>query len=126
MDAVRICDGTFVVMKVFDKTRFPDELKIATYFSSPELAHDPHNHCVHILDFFDLPNEPNKAIIVMPLLKSFHDPPFETVGEVVDCVGQLIEVCTISSSVIYQLSLMKQGLKYMHDHNIAHRYVWPY
>lgn len=93
MDAVRLSDGAFVAMKVFSKTVHPYELEISQYFSSDELSNGPRNHCVPILDAFDAPDDPDKTITVMPLLKRFDQPSFETVGEVVTCLTQLFEVC---------------------------------
>ncbi|KZV73562.1 hypothetical protein PENSPDRAFT_749974 [Peniophora sp. CONT] len=109
MDAVRLSDGAFVAMKMFRKSEHPHELEISKYFSSPELAHDPRNHCAPILDTFDAPDDPDKIIMVMPLLKRFDKPPFETVGELVACIAQLFE-----------------GLQFIHEHNVAHRdCFWP-
>lgn len=93
MDAVRLSDGTFVAMKLIDKGLHPREVEIAQYFSTPELAHDPRNHCVRVIESFDAPDDPTRAILVMPLLKRFDSPPFETVGEVVDFVTQVFDVC---------------------------------
>lgn len=126
MDAVRLRDGAFVVMKVFRQSQHPHELSISKYFSSPELAHDTRNHCVTILDSFEAPHDPDKVILVMPLLKRFYDPPFETVGELVDCLTQLFEVR--SSFCILQLYVstpIPQGLLFIHEHNVAHWYAFP-
>jgi hypothetical protein len=49
------------------------------------------NHCVPILDVLAVPDE-ERDIIVMPLLRRYSNPPFETFGEVVDCLRQLFEV----------------------------------
>ncbi|KZV73560.1 hypothetical protein PENSPDRAFT_602620 [Peniophora sp. CONT] len=109
MDAVRLSDGAFVVMKLFSKRDHPYELEISEYFSSPELARDPRNHCVPILEAFDDPNDPDLTILVMPLLKRFDRPPFETVGELTACLTQVFE-----------------GLEFIHEHNVAHRDCsWP-
>lgn len=68
----------------------PDELDIGLYFSESFASH-PENHCVpfyEILSFDD--NE--TVIIVMPLLRPYADPPFDTFGEVMECFRQLFEV----------------------------------
>lgn len=58
-----------------------------------KLSSDPKNHCVPFLDVLSVPNEDDKQIIVMPLLLDFTQFPFDTFGEVVECVRQLLEVC---------------------------------
>ncbi|VDB87023.1 unnamed protein product [Peniophora sp. CBMAI 1063] len=104
MDATRLSDGAYVIMKAVDNSRYPNEVAITTYLSSAGLARDPRNHCVPVLDSFDAPDDPTRTIIVLPLLRRFDDPPFETVGEAVDCIRQLLE-----------------GLQFMHEQYIAHR-----
>ncbi|KZV64855.1 hypothetical protein PENSPDRAFT_738046 [Peniophora sp. CONT] len=105
MDAER-AKGELVVMKIIEKSAHPYELDIATFLS--ELK-DLRNHCVPVLDFFDAFDDVGRTIIVMPLLRRFDDPPFETVWEVSECIGQFFE-----------------GLKFMHDLNVAHRdCFWP-
>ncbi|VDC07537.1 unnamed protein product [Peniophora sp. CBMAI 1063] len=101
MDAIRVSDDAPVVMKIIDKHAHPEELNIARSFTP---LRDDRNHCVPVWDFFDAPDDSARTIIVMPLLRKFDDPPFETVGEVVECVRQLLE-----------------GLQFMHEHNVAHR-----
>lgn len=92
MDAVRLSDGKFVIMKIIDKRTHPDELNIANYLTSQK---NERNHCVPVLDSFDAPDDSSRTIIVMPLLRKFDDLPFETVGEVIECVRQLLEVCSL-------------------------------
>ncbi len=73
-----------------------EELRIASYLSSNELCRDRHNHCVPILDVLTDPKDPAISYLVMPFLRSIDHPEFETVGNIFDCVGQLLEVrfCT--------------------------------
>ncbi|KAJ7081129.1 kinase-like domain-containing protein [Mycena belliarum] len=104
MDARRIKDGMDVCLKSIDVTRHEFEREIGLYFSSEPLAADPRNHCVPILDTLQVPDEENTILIVMPLLREYSNPPFDTFGEVVDFFGQVFE-----------------GIKFMHDHNVAHR-----
>ncbi|KAJ7680994.1 hypothetical protein DFH06DRAFT_1405821 [Mycena polygramma] len=111
LDAVRMRDNKAVSIKRLLKQRQlklegPDskymELEIGKFFSA--MTEEPHNHCVPILDVLDVPDIPR----------------FDTFGEAVDFFGQVFEV-----AAVHFLSQMRshrvQGLKFMHDHNIAHR-----
>lgn len=60
--------------------------------SKPDRLKDPMNHCVPTIDVFRDESEPMYDFMVMPLLRSFDDPEFFNVGEVVDFVHQTIEV----------------------------------
>ena len=75
-----------------DTTAFPDEVDIATFFSSKELENVPENHCVPILEVLRPPDDNQYVILVMPFLRECLDPPFETVGEVVEFLRQIFEV----------------------------------
>ena len=70
------------------------ETSIGRFLTSPELLRDPTNHCVPILDSFpdELSNE--ISFIVMPMLRRFNDPPFDSVDEVVSFAEQCMEVGT--------------------------------
>ncbi|EIW87279.1 hypothetical protein CONPUDRAFT_116467 [Coniophora puteana RWD-64-598 SS2] len=107
MDAIRKEDGAFVTMKRFRCDIHPFEKDVAEFFSRDELASDPKNHCVKVIEFLQVPdgNPDSKIIIiVMPLLRDIDDPMFETVGELMGCLQQLFE-----------------GLQFMHKHHVAHR-----
>ncbi|KAJ7162164.1 hypothetical protein C8R46DRAFT_904157 [Mycena filopes] len=82
----------------------PRELEIASLVSSSPLKEDPRNHCVPILEVLDVPDVEDCSIIVMPLLRRFGSPRFDTFGETIDFFDQAFE-----------------GLKFMHDNNVAHR-----
>ena len=69
----------------------PYEVDIGLYFSSESLASHPENHCIPFYEILSL-DDNETAIIVMPLLRSYADPPFDTFGEVVECFRQLFEV----------------------------------
>ncbi|KAJ7141188.1 kinase-like domain-containing protein [Mycena epipterygia] len=115
LDAVRIRDNTDVALKLLKKSTHVKEvdgevvgefveLEIGLFFSSDPLAKDPRNHCVPILEVIQVPDDDDSTIIVMPFLRPYSDPRFDTFGEAIDCFGQIFE-----------------GLKFMHDHNVAHR-----
>ncbi|EIW83434.1 hypothetical protein CONPUDRAFT_102207 [Coniophora puteana RWD-64-598 SS2] len=108
LDAVRLSDGQFVMLKMIFESRHPHEVEIGQYLSSEPLASDPANHCVPLYEVLRVPHDDAdddiRLILVMPLLRTFDDPPFDTVGEVLDLCGQVFD-----------------GLKFMHDHHVAHR-----
>ncbi|EGN93817.1 hypothetical protein SERLA73DRAFT_78193 [Serpula lacrymans var. lacrymans S7.3] len=97
-------DGAFVTLKLFKKSRLPYEIEIGQLFSTEPLSSDPANHCVLIYDVLVVPDEEDRAIIVMPLLRFFDDPPFDTFGEVIHFLRQIFA-----------------GLRFMHKQHIAHR-----
>ncbi|KAI9509439.1 kinase-like domain-containing protein [Russula earlei] len=103
MDATRQPDGKQVMLKKVTPDEGPHELKIAQYFSSPDLAQDPSNHCVPLLDVIEMPNTGHR-LMVMPFLRPFNNPHFQTFGEF---VAFFTQIC--------------QGLHFMHKRNIAHR-----
>jgi len=103
-DAKRVSDGTSVVLKSIRPSEHPDEINISTFLSSEGLASDPRNHCIPIYEVLTVPDVKDRAILVMPLLRTYNDPPFQTFGEAVDFMRQLIE-----------------GLQFMHSHHVAHR-----
>ena len=103
MDAVRKLDGKYVVLKRFDCKKHPFEKEITQFLCQGDLASDPKNHCVRIIEFLEIPDS-DTVILVMPLLREIGDPMFETVGELMGCLHQLFE-----------------GLQFMHKHHVAHR-----
>ncbi|KAJ6624314.1 hypothetical protein B0H10DRAFT_1784847 [Mycena sp. CBHHK59/15] len=104
MDATRISDGTFVMLKYIETKFHPHEIEIGTWFSQEPQASDPDNHCVPILEVLDLPDIADMRIIVMPMLRNYDKPRFDTFGEVVQFFSQILK-----------------GLRYMHRNNVAHR-----
>ena len=125
MDATRRCDGKHVMFKKVYPDEGPHELIITRLFSLPEFARDPRNHCVPLLDIIEMPQNGRK-LLVMPFLRPFNNPRFQTFGEFVAFFTQICEVG------FFQLPLSRiisdrdsnQGLQFMHERNIAHRYVW--
>ncbi|KIJ06454.1 hypothetical protein PAXINDRAFT_121614 [Paxillus involutus ATCC 200175] len=96
-------DGTVVFIKKIYSHEHLFEKQIALYLSSEQLRKDPANHCVPIIDTFQDDEEQNVHYIVMPLLRPFDHPAFETVAEVLDFMKQVL-----------------QGLKFMHHHRVSH------
>lgn len=83
-----------MAMKRVNTSIHPYEKEIGGYFSRGDIATDLRNHCVPIYDALQVPDRPHEMILVMPYLKQFNDPPFLTVGEVVDFLTQIFEVCS--------------------------------
>ncbi|KAG6828292.1 hypothetical protein H0H87_002430 [Tephrocybe sp. NHM501043] len=73
-------DGTYVVLKKVDLTLATQEIEMAKLLSSPELAEDPKNHCVPILNIIKVDGS-NTAFIVMLLSFFTGFAPFETISE---------------------------------------------
>jgi hypothetical protein len=90
MDATHL-DGRQVMLKSVP-VRGQQELEIARTVSSPELRRHPHNHCVPLLDTLELPDTLDEKLIVMPFLRPFDDPRFQTYGEFVAFFTQICEV----------------------------------
>ena len=98
LDATRLSDGKQVVLKAV--LRDGNEVRIAMMLSSLEALKDPMNHCVPILDYFGDLTRPGPDFIVMPLLRVFYVPDFETVAEILDFVKQTLEVLFLTYSCL--------------------------
>lgn len=94
MDATRISNSQTVIMKVVQ--RGSSEVDIARYLSQKDFLSDHRNHCVPLLDVLD-PGEGDKIFMVIPLLRSFDDPEFQSVDDAINFVQQTIEVGQRSS-----------------------------
>jgi hypothetical protein len=94
MDAVRMEDGRQVMLKKVLPEEGPYELLITQLFSSPGLKGDPKNNCVPLLDIVDLSQTgpDGKKIMVIPFLRPFKNPRFQTYGEFVAFFTQISEV----------------------------------
>ena len=91
MDATRRRDGKQVMLKKTYPDEGPHELIITQLFSSQAFARDPRNHCVPLLDIIEIP-ENGQKLMVMPLLRPFNNPHFQTFGEFVAFFTQISEV----------------------------------
>lgn len=81
------------MLKRINDTTHPYELEVIRLLSSEPLASHPRNHSVPLYDVLDIPGEEHGHIIVMPLLRAFNDPQFQTIGESVEFIHQVFEVC---------------------------------
>jgi hypothetical protein len=102
MDATRISDGKFVMLKRLLEEEGPYELQLNRLFSSEPLASNPRNHCAPLLDVIELPNDP--PIMVHSQLRTYYKPPFHTYGEFVTFFGQICDVrCPLSPLILIAL-----------------------
>ncbi|KAL1733306.1 hypothetical protein EV714DRAFT_204750 [Schizophyllum commune] len=98
VDAVR-ADGTLCVLR---RTKtWSDEIPVLQH---TRRCKDERNRVVLILDIVPLPSDDDTALIVMPLLRLFYDPPFSRASEVIDAVRQFM-----------------QCLQFLHENLVAHR-----
>lgn len=97
-------DGSFVMLKHISISRHPHEVEVGQLFSLNPLVSDPKNRCAPFYDVLRVPNDDDRVILVMPLLYGVENPPFQTVGEVVEFCRQIFE-----------------GLQFMHQNHTAHR-----
>src|SRR5712664_2669344 len=93
-DATRISDGAHVLLKVVRPSLHPHEAEISAFVSSKDLVSDPRNHCVPLYEVLTVPDEEDNILLVLPLLREWDKPNFETVGEGVEFFRQIIEVRT--------------------------------
>ncbi|KAI0358593.1 hypothetical protein OH77DRAFT_1449137 [Trametes cingulata] len=104
MDAKRLSDGAIVILKRVVKTKHPYEAEISQLFSAEALRADPRNHCVPIYEVLESPSDGDVTILVMPFLRPYNAPRFDTIGEAIELFRQLFE-----------------GVQFMHEHRVAHR-----
>lgn len=92
MDARRNSDGAEVMIKRCSKRDHPFEAEIGRFFCSEPLASDPRNRCIPIYEVLQAPRDDDLQLIVMPRLRKFGSPRFETIGEIVEFLRQVFEV----------------------------------
>ena len=92
LDATQISTGDIVMMKKVSRQWHPYEVQLTKMLASEPLRSHPKNHCVPIIEILDVPDDPDLNILVMPLLSFMDEPRFETVGEVLECYRQILEV----------------------------------
>lgn len=109
MDATRARDGLRVTIKAIDLSQSMrhHEWNIARIFTPDAIANDPRNHCIRILDYLRAPAG-NWELLVMPQMLPYDITPFETVGEVVEFLRQVLE-----------------GLSFMHSLHVTHGDIGP-
>ena len=75
-----------------------EEHRIVEILRQGEWTSDPRNHCVQILNILKDPQDPGLLYLVMPLLRSMDDPPFEQVKEIIEFTDQILEVWSLMHS----------------------------
>ncbi|KAJ7764106.1 hypothetical protein DFH07DRAFT_939135 [Mycena maculata] len=105
MDATRV-DGFLVALKRISPSHVTEsgEERIMQLLNSEPLASHPDNPCPTLYAVLTVPGDGNMKILVLPYLRRFDSPPFETIGEVIDFCRQAL-----------------RGLRFLHEHHIAHR-----
>lgn len=74
-----------------------------------------------VYDCFQDDVDEEVELLVMPVLRPFDDPPFETVGEMLDFVQQTLEVQCVSLALgLCTDPSTFQGLAYMHKEGVVH------
>jgi hypothetical protein len=112
IDAIRVHDNTPVMLKkVFRPGASEDdeEEDIALYLSSPELLNDPRNHAVPIYDVLQIHNDNKYDLLVMPLLRPFDSPRFDTIGECMDFFRQIFQASKLLDGLNVLLFLFNTG-----------------
>jgi hypothetical protein len=79
------------MMKKFSPSSGTAEAEVALMFSSEAHVSNPKNHCVPTT-ILDIPDEDNVQLLMVPLLQSWEEPKFTTIGEVLDFFHQIFEV----------------------------------
>ena len=127
-DAMYVPTGLRVALKQLYKEDHPFEEDIVRHLSSDPLSKDTRNHCVPLLDVLHPPHKDGERdirILVMPFLRPFDSPIFDTFGEAIECIRQLFEVrfsFSLSENTLH--THLPQGLQFMHENRVAHRYVF--
>jgi hypothetical protein len=103
------------------------EVDIARHLSSDPLSKDSRNHCVLLLDVLHPPlkdGDRDLQVLVMPFLRPFDSPIFDTFGEAIDCIRQLFEVRFSTLFRKHHTTRLPQRLQFTHENRVAHRYVF--
>ncbi|KAG8994897.1 hypothetical protein FRB94_009612 [Tulasnella sp. JGI-2019a] len=102
LDATRISDNKPMVLKIVTKPS--SEIVIGQFLLTGDLSNDPRNHCIPLVDVLEDANDPEHAILVLPLLRRLDSPGPASIRECVSLIEQTLE-----------------GLAFLHEHSIAHR-----
>lgn len=99
MDAIRLGDNKPVMLKrIYSKyAQVTFEHGIAEFVSSEEQLQDPDNHCMPIYEILKIPGDATFVVLVMPLLRDWDSPRFDTIGECLDVFFQIFKVRSFAS-----------------------------
>ena len=67
-----------------------NDLEAAKFYDSEEMRRDPDNHCVPLLDV--IRPIPILTYLILSTMREFNDPDFETLGEILDFIKQMLVV----------------------------------
>jgi hypothetical protein len=84
-----------MLKRVF-KELHPYEADLVSSFSTEPLSSMPDNHVAPIFAVLQSPHDENAQIFVMPFLRSFANPRFDTFGEAISFFDQIFRVCIFS------------------------------
>lgn len=87
-----------MALKKISKSVHAHEADIAGFFASESRADDPRNHCIRLIRILQPPGDEDTVIFVMPLLRPYDSPRFDTIGEVVEFFRQVFEVISPKKS----------------------------
>lgn len=119
-DATSLTNGKVVALKLTDVTAHLEEVEITRYLSKDTLRSDPDNHSVPLIEVLEPPDDRNSRILVLPLLRPFDSPKFETKGEAIQFLDEFITV-SFSRSKSELVSICPlQGVSFLHRHRIIH------
>ena len=90
VDAIHEATGKAVYIKEVGADS--EELRIIELLTQDDWLNDSRNHCVPVKKVFKDHQDPGIAYIVMPLMRSVDNPPFETVKEIIRFTDQILEV----------------------------------
>ncbi|KAG9022479.1 hypothetical protein FRB95_014729 [Tulasnella sp. JGI-2019a] len=102
LDAIRVSDNKPVYLKVVSKSS--SEITITQLLGTGDLLKDPRNHAVPLLDILEDADDPEHAILVLPLLRRLDYPGPASIRECAALIEQTLE-----------------GLAFLHEHSVAHR-----
>jgi hypothetical protein len=110
-------DGSLVMLKHISISRHPHEVHVGQLFSSEPLVSNSKNRCAPFYDVLRVPDDEDRVILVVPLLYRIENPPFQTIGEVIEFFRQIFEVDSGPFSVLLTINMFPfflQGLQFMH------------
>jgi len=93
MDATR-SDGFPVHLHLVSEEKSPEAADTLLYLTSgdPSDERNRGNHTIPVLEVLEVADSRDLCIIVTPLMRACDDPWFDNMGEVVDFLGQVLEV----------------------------------
>lgn len=98
MDANSLKNGTHVVIKLVKRAPASEEFEILKYFAEEPQRSNPRNKCICPLDILHPSDDAKHVMVIFPILRAYDSPQFDTVGEALDFIREMLEVTAKSSS----------------------------